>query len=176
MGAAAARQDSKPLPQGTATTPVRVQGNWKRRPGVATRYELALAVDRLLEQEKVEIDAGGWLRLARRCGGKREAVTAQERWARDDRELEAYCHRLEVHETRSAMPVYVAELRGSPFEASVFRGSPRRGVTKYVLRELRRAGRLDYAELVDTIFGVGGLEWVLEEAPRVWRGKSRVGR
>lgn len=156
---------------------IRIQGNWKRRVGVATRYELGVAIDRLLDHGKVEIDEHGMLRLAVGKGWKPQAVPPEERWAREDDRLRAFCQQMQVHETptrRHVEEIEIAPSEGAVFEASVFRSAPRRGVGKYVLRELRRAGSVDYAVLIETIFERGGLEWVLEE-PKVSYRKAAKG-
>lgn len=150
----------------------RIQGNWKRRPGVATRYELLLAVGRLLATGQIVI-ADGVLRLS--SNSRREyfePLTAQQRWYRADEELREYCQRMDVHETRSANVNSDPQgySQGSNYEATSARGSPRRGVEKYIRRELSEAGSLGYEETISVIFEKGGLEWVLEE----WQPKRRT--
>lgn len=138
------------------------QGNWKRRDGVATRHELASAIERLLERGQVAID-GGVLTLGKVAA--RRITPKAVRWAAKDDDLRTFCQRIEVHETRSKRNFEVMEASaGSMFEASVYRGSPRKGVGKYVLRELRENGPAGYEALINTIVGAGGLEWVNEEA------------
>lgn len=167
----AAEQDS--ATSETATSPpresgvhLRLQGNWKRREGVATRYELAVAIDALLERGKVVID-GGLLTLPKR-GELRMRLslasvgrTREDRWRRADEELERYCQTMEVSETRSRRAGETTALAESTFEAAVLRGSPRKGVGKYVLRELRD-GPCDYEVLIMRIHERGGWEWVNE--------------
>lgn len=81
-----------------------IVGEWERKLGVATPYELAVAIDGLLEVEVLDVQ-GGQLRLCRRRRSI-EPLTREERWRREDEELRAMWQTIEVHETRG---VYVFE-------------------------------------------------------------------
>jgi hypothetical protein len=166
----------KPAPSGARTIekkckPIeyRIQGNWKRIAGVATKYELSLAVDALLERGKIHI-LDGVLHLARANGEMFDRTTSQERWAREDDELRAYCEQMHVHETRTARASEPEDVQSAQLFESVFRSKPRPGIGRYVLRELQHAGGgLGYAHVIETIWSLGGYEWVLEDPERVYR-------
>jgi len=164
------RRRPKPAaPKSAEVIPIRrIQGNWKRE-GRASRYEVAMAIDRLLQQGRVTI-VDGRLRLGTWLQ-RFDAVSPQERWQRADEELQSYCQRMAVHETLSRRHVEdpSGDSQGSLFEAQLRRATPRPGVIKYVLRELREAGSLGYEELIAIIADRGGLEWVLQKTKRAYR-------
>lgn len=74
-------------------------GKWERKLGVATRYELLVAVDSLLQSERIEI-VEGQLRLCRHAP-KAERLTPEERWRRADDEIRESWQTMHVNETRS---------------------------------------------------------------------------
>ncbi len=145
-----------------------VQVNWKRRKGVATRYELELAIERLLCEDKIEI-SDGILRLSRAKRPTFEPISKAEQWRREDEALRAFCEEMAVHETRSAVARDAEKCfdQESMFYAQVLRAAPRRGIERYVLRELAKAGPMGYAEIIDAIFDSGGWEREREEPRKV---------
>jgi hypothetical protein len=164
---------------------VRVQANWKRRPGIATRYELEQAIQRLLLKGKIVIVDGRLslpqrgergeirMRLALTGVGKTDEERRRARWAKEDDELRAYCQRMEVHASTGKRVYELTEMQ-STFDVSANRGSPRPGVAKYVLRELRTNGPTGYESLIDAVFGEGGYEWVFEEPQRTYRKADKA--
>ena len=143
-----------------------LKGRWKRRLGVATRYELELAIARLMLDGRVEVSASGFLRLGRlRLALARAPSTREERWAREDEELRAFCERIDVHETKSAGGDFIAADAGSAVVGHVMRAPPRPAVARYVLEELRRASGdpMSVDDVVGHIVGEGGLEWTVDE-------------
>ncbi len=172
----------------------RLQGNWKRHKGVATRYELALAIDRLLDLGKIEI-VDGALRLTDRKGPHFKPLTPEERWRRQDERLRAYCQQMECKGTASRkLDGFALDPGGISFADAAAATAPRPGVIRYVLDELTTGraaapgptcvscprcrmsgGPRGYNLLIDTIDMCGGLEWVNEDVNDV-RGRARASR
>lgn len=75
-----------------------IVGKWERKLGVATPYELAVAIDALLVDEVLDV-RDGQLRLRRRRRAV-EPLTREERWRREDEDVRLMWQTIEVHETR----------------------------------------------------------------------------
>jgi hypothetical protein len=73
-------------------------GKWERKLGVATRYEVYVAIGSLIDSGRIEI-VEGQLRYQRHTRAH-DALTPEERWRRADEEIRTSWQTMLVKETR----------------------------------------------------------------------------